>query len=69
MVVSLVCTEECKYNSTTIQNIGIYELFETIQQINKKKNACALLQGSYSGMIDTSKIDKEAFNWMKTMKK
>ena len=66
IIVSLVCTEECKYTSTSIQEIGIYEVFETIHQINKKKSACALLQGSYSGMIDTSKINKEAFNWMKS---
>jgi len=65
-IVSLICTEECKYNSQSIQNVGIYEIFESIRQINKKKSACALLQGSYSGMIDTSKIDKEAFNWMKS---
>lgn len=65
IIVSLVCTEECKYTSSTIQNVGIYEVFESIRQINKKKGACALLQGSYSGMIDTSKINKEAFNWMK----
>lgn len=65
IIVSLVCTEECKYTSATIQDVGIYEVFESIRQINKKKGACALLQGSYSGMIDTSKINKEAFNWMK----
>ena len=26
----------------------------------------ALLQGSYSGMIDTSKINKKEFNWMRS---
>ena len=67
LIVSLVCTEECKYTSKTIQDIGIYELFESIKQVQKKKNACALLQGSYSGMIDTSKINKDAFNWMKAV--
>lgn len=66
LIVSLTCTEECKHNSTSIQDIGIYEVFESIKQINKKKSACALLQGSYSGMVDTSKINKEAFNWMKS---
>lgn len=65
LIVSLTCTEECKHNSTTIQDAGLYEVFESIKQINKKKSACALLQGSYSGFVDTSKINKEAFNWMK----
>ena len=66
LIVSLTCTEECKHNSISIQDAGLYEIFESIKQINKKKSACALLQGSYSGMIDTSKINKEAFNWMKS---
>lgn len=64
LIISLTCTEECKHNSSTIQDVGIYEIFESIKQINKKKSACALLQGSYSGFVDTSKINKEAFNWM-----
>lgn len=63
IIVSLINTEEFKYNSHNIQDIGIYELTLSFQQISKKKSAIALLQGSYSGMIDTSKINKKAFNW------
>ena len=64
MVISLVCTEEFKYSSKTVQDIGICELVISYQQICKKKNALALLQGSYSGMIDVSKIDKSRFSWI-----
>ena len=64
MVISLCCTEEFKYNSKTVQNIGSCELVMSYQQIMKKKNALALLQGSYSGMIDVSKIPKSKFVWV-----
>jgi hypothetical protein len=30
-------------------------------------SSTALLQGSYSGMIDTSKINKKEFNWMRNL--
>ncbi len=64
LIITLVNTEEFKYNSKTIQDIGIYELTASMMQIQNKKSSLALLQGSYSGMIDTSKIDKKHFNWI-----
>lgn len=64
MLISLCCTEEFKYNSSTVQDIGICELVMSYHQIMKKKNALALLQGSYSGMIDVSKISKSKFSWV-----
>lgn len=64
MVITLVCAPECKYDSNTIQDIGICELILSYQQIAKAKNALALLQGSYSGMVDVSKIDKSRFSWV-----
>ena len=33
-------------------------------QVQTKKQSCALLQGSMSGFMDTSKIDKKLLNWM-----
>lgn len=64
MIISLVCSEEFKYDSKTVQNIGICELTLSYQQIINKKNAMALLQGSYSGMVDISKIDKSKLSWI-----
>lgn len=69
LVVSMLNTEEFKYNSREILNIGVCEFLESVKQIQKKKNAMALLQGSYSGMVDTSKIDKNAFNWLYSTEK
>lgn len=64
IVITLLNTEEFKYNSSNILDISLYELTVSLQQISTKKNALALLQGSYSGMVDTSKIPKESFNWI-----
>ena len=64
IVITLLNTEEFKYNSSNILDISLYELTVSLQQIQTKKNALALLQGSYSGMIDTSKVSKDAFNWI-----
>lgn len=64
MIISLVCSEEFKYNSQTVQSIGICELTLSYRQIINKKNAMALLQGSYSGMVDISKIDKSNLSWI-----
>lgn len=63
MVVSLVNTEECKYNYETIFDLTIYQLLKSYQQIQGKKAAMALLQGSCSGFVDTSKIAKEDMSW------
>lgn len=63
MVVSLVNTEECSYDYETIYDLTIYQLLKSFQQIQGKKAAIALLQGSCSGFVDTSKIPKEDMSW------
>ena len=66
LMLSAINTEEFKYNSETIKNITLFELFESISQIQHKKSAMALLQGSYSGMLDMSKVDKKKdLSWIK----
>ena len=69
MVVSLVNTEECLYNYDTIFDLTIYQLLKSFQQIQGKKAAMALLQGSCSGFVDTSKIPKEDMSWTYTDEK
>lgn len=65
-IISLVNTEEFSYNYETVMDITLYQLMKSYYQIINKKSACALYQGSMSGMIDTSKIDKSAFQWIYT---
>ena len=63
IIITLVNTEEFSYTYKSVYDITIYQLMKSFVQINGKKNAIALLQGSMSGFMDTSSINSEAFNW------
>lgn len=54
-----------KYKSDELQRCCIYEFLDTCRGANIFINTTALLQGSYSGMCDTSKIPKKEFDWMR----
>ena len=62
-IISLVNTEEFKYDYSSIMGITLYQYMKSFTQIQGKKAACALLQGSMSGFMDTSQIDKLEFQW------
>ena len=68
-IISLVNTEECKYDYNTIFNLTLYQFTKSFTQVQGKKSACALLQGSMSGFCDTSKIPKVDFQWTYSDKK
>lgn len=55
------------YTLDYIRNEGLAEFFDEVNRLQVINNADALLRGAYSGMIDTSKIPKESFNWMKPL--
>lgn len=63
-IISMVNTEECKYDYRTIFDLTLFQFTKSFQQIQGKKSACALLQGSMSGFCDTSKIPKIDFQWV-----
>ena len=54
-----------KYTKDYIRNMGIYEFMNQINRAQIIVQADAALQGSWSGMVDTKKIPKETFDWMK----
>lgn len=63
MIVTLVNTEEFSYDYSTVFNLTINQLTKSYIQIQKKKQSIALMQGSFSGFIDTSKIKSTDLNW------
>ena len=63
-IISLVNTEEFPYTYETVFNLTMYQFTKSLMQINGKKQACAMLQGSMSGFVDTSKIPSSSFQWM-----
>lgn len=55
------------YTLDYVRNMGLYEFMDEVSRLQIIHNADALLHGAYSGMIDTKKIKKSEFNWMKEM--
>lgn len=53
------------YEKSYIRNMGIYEFFNQINRVQIVVQADAALGGMYSGMIDTKKMDKTVFDWMR----
>lgn len=56
-----------KYKSNELKQCGLYEFMDTAQGAQIYVSSTALLQGSYSGMIDCSKVNKNEFNWMRSL--
>lgn len=54
-----------KYNKQQLKDVGYYEFMDSVQRLQILESTTALLRGSYSGFMDTSKIDKEQFNFMR----
>ena len=55
-----------KYKSSELKECGIYEFMDAVVGASIYIQSTALLQGSYSGMIDTSKINKKQFDWTRS---
>ena len=53
------------YTKQYVLDMQIYELIHEANRLQIIVQSDALLQGSYSGMVDTKKIPKESFNWMR----
>lgn len=56
------------YTKQYILDMQIYELVHEANRLQIIVQSDALLQGSYSGMVNTKKIPKESFNWMRDIK-
>ena len=72
LISSLCNSPYFKYNYNTVWDLNIYSFMDAVKRINKIRNADAFLQGMYSGMMDTSKMNKgelnKSLNWMGELK-
>ena len=55
-----------KYKKNELKECGLYEFMDTVQGAQIYISSTALIQGMYSGMIDTSKINQKEFNWLRS---
>lgn len=67
----LVSAVKCRqgYTLDYVKNMGLFEFFDDLNRLQIIVNSDALLQGSYSGMVDTSKIPKKNFDWCREITK
>lgn len=65
IISSLINSPEFKYGLKEVREMPMYAFMDAVTRIQIIKSTTALLNGCYSGMIDTKKIDKKEFNWMR----
>lgn len=53
------------YTRDYIKAMGLYELTTELNRLQIIVNTDALISGAYSGMMDTSKVKKSQFNWLR----
>lgn len=66
LVSSLINHPGFKYNLQELKQVGIVQFYDAIQRLQIYEGTRALLQGSYSGFCDLSKVDKSRFNFMRS---
>ena len=54
-----------KYKKKELEQVGVFEFMDAVQRLQIYESTTALLKGMYSGFMDTSKIDKKEFNFMR----
>ena len=64
MIISLVNTEEFKYDYESVLNLSVYKLNASWRQIQKKKHWEQTMNGAYFGTVDLSKINLEKISWL-----
>ena len=54
-----------KYKKSELKNLGIVEFYDSVQRLLIYESTSSLMKGIYSGFVDTSKIDKKEFDFMR----
>lgn len=67
LVSSMVCSSGYKYDLEGTRNLGIVAFMDFVKRVGVIQNANQLIMGAYCGNIDTSKINKKEFDWMRDL--
>lgn len=54
-----------KYKLQELRQVNLCQFYDAVQRVQIYEQTHALLGGAYSGFCDTSKIDREQFNFMR----
>ena len=55
-----------KYKKNELKDLGIVEFYDSVQRLLVYESTSSLMKGIYSGFVDTSKIDKKEFDFMRS---
>lgn len=67
MISTMVNMDGFKYGWHNVWDMRIGAFMDSVQRCQLIVNARALLQGCYSGMVDTKKINKKELNYMRRL--
>lgn len=67
----LISAVKCRqgYTLDYVKNMGIFEFMDDLNRLQIIVNTDALLNGMYSGFVDTKKIPKKNFDWCRDITK
>lgn len=65
LIISMVNTEQFKYDFNSVRDLTIYQFNESAEQIVSKINYEHLMTGIYMGTIDPKKMSQDELNWLK----
>ena len=54
-----------KYKKSELKDLGVVEFYDSVQRLLVYESTSSLMKGIYSGFVDTSKIDKKEFDFMR----
>jgi hypothetical protein len=55
------------YTRDYVRTMGMFEFFDDLGRLQVIDSANHLLNGMYCGMADSSKVDKQQFNWLREL--
>ena len=69
LVIALVNNQNFKYDYDSVNQLSIYNFYQSFQQIQHEINFYNVMRGIYAGTIDTNKLtDKSVLSWIKSDK-
>ena len=56
-----------KYKKSELKDLGVVEFYDSVQRLLVYESTSSLMRGIYSGFVDTSKIEKKEFDFMREL--
>lgn len=66
LITSMMTYPGFKYKKNELKECGLNEFMSAVKSAQIYVSTVALQHGAYSGFMDTSKISKDKFNWMRS---